>query len=106
MELETPAFYANKIRIGRGSRGSLFVFTVDEKSKRPKILKQMDQEPTKSAFVFIGLFLAALCAFLYTLQRQFGPKPLLLAVGLILAAASVLKKGGIVDNSQSEIKEG
>ena len=106
MELETPAFYANKIRIGRGSRGSLFVFTVDEKSKRPKILKQMDREPTRGAFVFIGLFLAALCAFLYTLQRQFGPKPLLLAVGLILAVASVLKKGGIVDDSQSEIKEG
>ena len=105
MELETPAFYGGRIRIGRGSRGSLFVFTVDDKSRRPKILQEMDREPTRRALAFLGLGLGAVGYLLYQLQRSFGPKPLVLACGLLLAAGSVLEKGGIVDDSQSEIKE-
>ncbi|QDZ23741.1 putative plastid-lipid-associated fibrillin [Chloropicon primus] len=103
VELETPALYANKIRIGRGKRGSLFVFTVDEKSKSPGVLKEMEREPSKLAWVVVGGVLAALGAGLFALQRAFGPKPLLLMVGLLLAVGSVLKKGGI--QGESEIKE-
>lgn len=105
VELLTPAFYAGKLRIGKGTRGSLFVFTVDDKSQSPEVMREMERVPTKRAWLLVAAFLGLLGSGLFLLQRALGSKPLLAAVGLLLLAGSVLKKGGIVDDSQSEIKE-
>ena len=105
VELLTPAFYAGKLRIGKGTRGSLFVLTVDDKSQSPEVMREMERVPTKRAWLLVAAFLGLLGSGLFLLQRALGSKPLLAAVGLLLLAGSVLKKGGIVDDSQSEIKE-
>jgi len=97
VELETPAFYAQKIRIGRGSLGSLFVFSAVPSSRLEKVREEMDRVPKKRAWLFLGLFFSILGCFLYFLQRKFGSSVLLVSCALALLLGSVLRGGGIED---------
>jgi len=104
VELETPCFYANKIRVGRGSLGSLFVFTVDEKSQRESVLREVDRTPRPYAVVVLAAIVAAALYALRFLQTKLGgaKAPMVAACVLLVATASVLVRGGIDDFNECE----
>ncbi len=105
VELETPCFYANKIRVGRGSLGSLFVFTVDEKSQRASVLREVDRTPRPyAAAVLVAIVAAALYAlrFLQVCPHTHTPPPLLSISEALPLTHSLTHSLAIAEKTESE----
>ena len=97
VELITP-FLKKQIRLGKGSRGSLFVFTKGGKADDVNVIQEYDRQATPYAgIIIIGSIFLVGCL-LYGIQRCFGPKPVLLLMLILLLVGSVLNRGGIEDD--------
>ena len=101
----TTTYVDERVRLGRGSRGSLFVFTRGGESD----LAGMDMIGLKNTTPFGAALIFAICAGLvvgggYTLQNSAMPTPAKAAgvVAMLLgtALASVFVRGGVVDPNQ------
>jgi hypothetical protein len=86
------------MRIGKGSRGSLFVFVPDEKSQQKAVMDEWARVPKKRSWALIAGAVGLLAAFLYAMQQALGSKALLACTLLLFSVGSVVNRGGIVDD--------
>ena len=102
VELVTPFLDRERgVRIGKGSRGSLFVFIKGEEADSDVVMGDYERVPSRMAPFQLAGAVAAIIALLAVVNARLGFKPLLAIAALLLVPLAVVKGGGIVDDDYS-----
>ena len=103
VQLSTP-YLDERVRVGRGSRGSLFLFTRGGEASKSDMASVGLQKTTFAGLAALGIFFSSLVVTGAVLWAS--ANPLLRAVAVLTwmvsaGMAAVLNKGGIVQEDRS-----